>query len=67
MSITDDVTDCVETDGACAEYPEPDMEWFIDDPADPGEITVAPTDPEDPTAEWLSADPAGVVPLDEAL
>jgi hypothetical protein len=65
MSVTDDVADC--TDGGCAEYPQPDLEWFIDDPVDPGEMTLTPTDPADPTTEWLSVDPAAAIPLEDAL
>jgi hypothetical protein len=67
MSVTNDRSDCgnPETVGnpACESYPSFDLDWHVDDPDAPSELTI--TEAGTTTTAWLSIDPAHAVAIEE--
>lgn len=69
MSVTDHHRICGTlgrpSDPACQHYPSFALDWAVDDPDAPNQVTVSPAAPDDPLTEWLSVDIDHAVPLDE--
>jgi len=67
MSITEKHSDCGDPDQygnpACESYPWFDLDWMVDDPDAPSELTVRP-DKETMTM-WISIDPDHAVAIEE--
>lgn len=60
------VDDCPFGDERCAP-PSFELASTVDDPDDPGEVTVFPADADDESlvTTWISVDPDGAVPLED--
>lgn len=67
MSITEDHSDCGDPDRygnpACETYPWFDLDWMVDDPDAPSELTIHPDD--ETTTAWISVDSAHAVAIEE--
>lgn len=65
MSATDNRSDCGDPDHfanpSCESYPWFDLDWKVDDPDAPSELTLVAD--EETTTEWISIDPAHAVAL----
>ena len=69
MSAIDDRSNCGDPDHfanpACQRYPEFDLDWTVDDPDAPSELTVVPDESTPQTTEWISIDITYAVAVDE--
>jgi len=66
-AVTDRHSDCGDPDQygnpACESYPWFDLDWLVDDPDAPSELTVVAD--EETTTAWLSADIQAAIPIEE--